>query len=127
MKSTLWRLALRFLAPPEERALVRAAQAAITAQAHAAFAPSEVREWGKVLSTEFGRKLDAALCNWCTERAWLATQAPAREVEKAAGFALGARTAWEVAKSISRMGEAQSPESETPAPTVAQGLEQHQP
>lgn len=127
MKRFLWYLAIRFLAPASHRAILVAVTKAHLALPEEPYTANETRDWGKLLTTEFGRKLDLTMCNWCTQRAWMATQAPASEIEKMTGFALGARAAWETAKSISRLGEANSPISESDAQTVAADLEHLRP
>lgn len=122
LKSFLWRWALVTVAPVEAKRLLAGLASARASVLEQPYTPGEISDWGRLLRSEFGQKLDLTMCNWCTQRAWQATQCPPGEIERAAGFALGAKVAWETAKSISRLGEAHSSETESGASTAAQDL-----
>ncbi|WP_404422932.1 hypothetical protein [Nibricoccus sp. IMCC34717] len=127
MKKLLWKFALRFLAPAGDRMILESVKRPYRWIPDPTFDRGEIADWRRLLGTSFGLKIDTAMVNWCQQRAQMAVQAPAGEIEKMAGFALGARVAWETAKSISRMDEAHSSSSEPEASTVAEGLEHIRP
>jgi hypothetical protein len=88
---------------------------------------SEALEWGKVLATPTGAKIDACMCDLIQRRAMEAIGEQAADRHHACGMAAGMARAWVLAKSLSTMGVAEDPESEDGAHTGAADLDRLNP
>lgn len=84
---------------------------------------AEAEEWGKVLASPVLRRIDAAMINRVCDEAQRVLIVPVAEMPKQAGYALGFRHAWELAKSISTIGAAEGTKAEATADTGAENLE----
>ena len=88
---------------------------------------SEATQWGNVITGPLGVKIDTAMINWCQQQAQAACAAPAEQIIAAAGFARGCVVSWQMAKTLSRIANANVGTTETDPDTAKAGLEQHQP
>lgn len=85
--------------------------------------PSEAADWGGVLRSPVGSKIDVIMCNMCAEQAQQAVHTPSAEVVRMAGFAAGFRASWVMAKSISTIAGTDAGKSEDDGSTGAHPLE----
>lgn len=83
---------------------------------------SEAEEWGKVLATPTGRKIDAMMCDHVQRQAMRAIATPGAELAHACGAAEGARHTWVLAKSLSTMGGTDAADHGDDADTAAAHL-----
>lgn len=84
---------------------------------------AEAEEWGKVLRTPTGVKIDAAMCDLIQRRAMQAIGEGQAERDHACGMAAGMAIGWQLAKALSTLGAADGANSEDAAGTAAGGLE----
>jgi hypothetical protein len=88
---------------------------------------AEAEEWGKVLATPTGRKIDAMMCDHVQRQAMRAIAMPGAELAHACGAAEGARHAWVLAKSLSTMGGTDAANHEDAPDTAAAHLDRMSP
>lgn len=120
---TLRKLILAWLLPPDQRALLEAMEAPDRWQPDVALTKEDAEAWEQTLHTPLLVKIDHAMINWSQQEAQRVLVAPAHDLARQAGFALGVRTGWQMAKSLSRMVAAEGDRSEPTAPTAAATLD----
>lgn len=120
-------LILARLLTPAQHALVRALDQPERWQPDAKITAAEARNWGAMLASPLGMKLDVSMTNWVQQEAQRALFCPTAEIARTVGFAAGARAGWEMAKTISRMADPQVGPHEHASPTVDAGLAHHEP
>lgn len=107
------------LLTPAEHALLADYAAAARAFGEADLDRGAAQEWGAVLRTETGRRIDALMCDFIQQQAMQAITAPAAELARTCGRADGARAAWMMAKAISTMGTTHGASTEAQPDTAA--------
>lgn len=111
----------KVLTADERRLLVDYARMA-RAFGEAKLERAEAEEWGKVLTSPTGQKIDLMLCDYVQQEAMRAIATPGAELAHACGRAEGARHAWVLAKSLSTMGGTDAADHGDDADTAAAHL-----
>lgn len=115
---------LRRLLSPAQLAVVQALDRPDRWQPDQALTPDETKAWAETLSSPIGLKIDTAMVNFCQQEAQRALLAPQDQLPKQVGIALGIRAGWEMAKTLSCLGEAElaQPEPTGTAPATLDHL-----
>jgi hypothetical protein len=92
-----------------------------------ALTAQEAREWGAMIQSPLGLKIDTAMINFCQQQAQEAIAQPPDRIQHAAGVARGCVVAWQLAKTLSRIANAEVGHTESDLTTAEAGLDQHQP
>jgi hypothetical protein len=92
-----------------------------------ALTATEAREWGVMIQSPMGIKIDTAMINFCQQQAQEAIAQPPDRIQHAAGVARGCVVAWQLAKTLSRIANAEVGHTESDLTTAEAGLDQHQP
>jgi hypothetical protein len=92
-----------------------------------ALTATEAREWGVMIQSPLGLKIDTAMINFCQQQAQEAIAQPPDRIQHAAGVARGCVVAWQLAKTLSRIANAEVGHTESDLTTAEAGLDQHQP
>jgi hypothetical protein len=87
----------------------------------------ECEAWEGILVSPVGVKIDTAMINFCQQQAQAACAVAADQLPHAAGVARGCLIGWQMAKTLSRIANAQDGDTETDPTTAQAGLAQHQP
>lgn len=87
----------------------------------------EATEWGNMLTGPLGIKIDTAMINFCAQQAQEAIAQTPDRIQHAAGVARGCVISWQLAKTLSRMANANVGRTETDPTTAQAGLEHYQP
>lgn len=92
-----------------------------------AISADEARKWGGVIGSPIGQKVDIVMHDLAAQHAQWAMGRAGEELQHACGFARGYLAAWHMAKTLSRIANAEVGKPETDSDTAAAGLEHHQP
>lgn len=87
----------------------------------------EAKKWGGVLASPVGRKIDLVMHDLAAGHAQEAMGRAGEHLQHACGFARGYFAAWHMAKTLSRIANAEVGTPEPDADTAGAGLEHHQP
>ena len=87
----------------------------------------EAKKWGGVLASPVGRKVDLVMHDLAAGHAQEAMGRAGEQLQHACGFARGYFAAWHMAKTLSRIANAEVGNPEQDADTAGAGLEHHQP
>ena len=87
----------------------------------------EARKWAAVLASPIGRKVDVCMHDLAAQHAQWAIGRAGEELQHACGFARGYLAAWHMAKTLSRIANAEVGKPEPDADTAAAELEHYQP
>jgi len=125
----LRRAILRRLLNPAQLALVDALEQPDRWQPDVPITKDEAESWGKLLTTPTLLKIDHAMINWQQQEAQRALLAQGDDLARQAGFALGCKAGWQMAKTLSRLAAADScgPAGPAGALTAAPTLEHAMP
>ncbi len=118
---------LRRLLRPEQLAIVSALDRPAPFKNVAPLNEDEAKNWGGMLASPLGLRVDEAMYSWINTLAQGAIMAPSEEVLAQAKFAAGCRAGWEMAKTISRMHGAEAEQTDERSDTAVEPIEQHQP
>ena len=110
---------LRRLLTPEQLAVTLAMDRPDRWQPDQPLTEDEMKNWAAFLASPLGLKIDTAMVNFCQQEAQRALFATAENLPKQVGVALGVRAGWEMAKTLSRLGAAESAQSEPTATAPA--------
>lgn len=108
---------------PDQLALVQSLDAPDRFMPDVPLTAKEAEQWGQLLATPLMLKVDTAMINWTQQQAQVALGVPTPEVVRQAGFAMGCRAGWNMAKTLSRLPVANDEQSGATATTPATGLE----
>ena len=125
---SLRRFILRRLLTPAQLQLVDALERPDRWMPDVPITKDEAEAWGKLLASPTLVKIDHAMINWQQQEAQRALLAQGDDLARQAGFALGCKAGWQMAKTLSRLAAADSSQPETDgAPTAAPTLEHAMP
>ena len=127
MIATLRQWILAKLLRPEQLALVEALDAPVRWMPIQPLTDDEMQKWEQVVTSPLGLRIDLTVGNWALQVQQSALQAPPDQLARQAGYAIGCRAGWEMAKSLSRMTAAEGRQPEDGATTAAPDLDHLQP
>lgn len=108
---------------PDQLAVVQALDAPDRFLPDPALTPAEAEQWGAMLQSPLMLKIDTAMINWTQQEAQRAIGFPTAELARQAGYAMGCRAGWSMAKTLSRLPVAKDEQTGAEATTPAEGLE----
>jgi hypothetical protein len=115
---------LKKLLTPTQRMLIATIERPDRWQPDVPLTSQEAQQWGELLRSPLLLKVDVAMVNIAQQEAQRAIAAPSAETQRMAGYALGVRSAWQIAKAISTLSAAEGAASEgTGADTATPALE----
>lgn len=97
---------------PEQLAVLDAMDCPIKWMPDPAITSDEAKTWGNLLRSPLLMKIDTAMVNYSQQQAQTAIMGPAAELPKLAGFALGVREGWQMAKRLSVLLATKAEQSE---------------
>lgn len=95
------------LLTPQERMTLATLAEPMRWQPDNPFTPTEAEQWGALLRQPLLLKIDVAMINMAQQEAQRAISAPSEDTHRMAGYALGIRAGWQIAKSFSTLTAAE--------------------
>jgi hypothetical protein len=123
MKAWLFAIFAQVFLSAEERSLIATLRTPARWLPEPDISEQEAESWGAMLKSPLMQKIDVAMINIAQQEAQRAITAPASEMQRMAGHAIGIRNGWQLAKQISRLFATKREQTEAAVQTGAASLE----